>query len=57
MKDKINAVLKAVIKFNLPNDYPDELVDSHIEMIKNQFEVNKNKIKRVLKINNKQLKP
>lgn len=50
MKYNIDQILKAIIKFNLPNDYPDELVDNHIQMVKDNFEINKNKIKKVLKI-------
>lgn len=50
MKNKINLFVRQVIKFNLPSDYPDELVDSHIELMKQNFRISKNKIKSILKI-------
>lgn len=40
-----------MIKFNLPSDYPDELIDNHITVIKYNFNISKEKIKQILKIN------
>lgn len=51
MKYSINQLLKTVLKFNLQSDYPDELIDNHIEMMKSNFQISKTKIKSILKIN------
>lgn len=56
MKNKIDLFIRQIVKFNLPSDYPEELVDSHIELMKQQLRISKNKIKSILKIN-KQIKP
>lgn len=52
-KEDFNGILRQVIKFNLPGDYPDELIDTNIAIIKNSIIANKEKIKQVLKIKNK----
>lgn len=50
VKDKVNVLLRQIIKFNLPSDYPDELIDTHLMMLKNNFNISKEKIKNILKI-------
>lgn len=51
-KNDFNIILRQIIKFNLPGDYPDELIDTNIAIVKNSIIANKEKIKRILKIKN-----
>ena len=45
----LDTILKSTVKLALPNDCPDEIIDYHYFLIRNNIVSNSNKIKNKLK--------